>query len=83
MEADPAFRGAAVDVVLDPVAGEDLELPVVHLDRNRDDYDGLGMLELLVDTGVELDLLRHPVELAEGELEGVAFRGLFHFFSND
>jgi hypothetical protein len=65
MEADPAFGRPPVDVVLDPVAGEDFEFAGALDGRDGYDKDRFGMLELLVNIGVEVEFFSHPVKLLE------------------
>ena len=70
--ADAPLRRPERDVVLDAVAGEDLNLAVVHLDRAGHDDLTLGMGEDLPDAGVEAEEARRPVELLEHRVENAA-----------
>ena len=67
--ADAALRRAERDVVLHAVAGEDLDLAVVHLDRARHDDLPLGVGEDLPDAGIEAEDARGAVELLEHRVE--------------
>src|SRR5450759_5147900 len=71
MEPDAALGRAARDVVLDAVALEDVQLPVVHLDRDRDDELAFGASQHLAHSRVEPENVSRPVELREGDLERV------------
>ena len=61
--ADAALGRTERDVVLHAVAGEDLDLAVVHLHRARDDDLALGVGEDLPDAGLEVEDARRLVEL--------------------
>src|SRR5262249_11152489 len=50
---------------VDPVAHEDLRAPVVHERRNADDEGPAGVPEALVDSRIERQPLRDPVQLAD------------------
>jgi hypothetical protein len=60
--ADAAFGRTKRDVVLNAIAGEDLDLAVVHLHRTRDDDLAFRMREDVPDTGFEIDDARGDVE---------------------
>ena len=70
--ADAALGRAERDVVLHAVAGEDLDLAVVHLDRAGDGDLPLGMREDLPDAGIEPEQARRAVELLEHRVENAA-----------
>ena len=70
--ADAALGRTERDVVLDAVAGEDLDLAVVHLDRARDGDLALGVGEDLPDARVETQQPRCAVELLEHRVEDAA-----------
>ena len=72
--AEAALRGAERDVVLHPVAGEDLDLAVVHLHRATDGDLSLGVGEDLPDAGVEIENAGGDVELLEHVLEQRSLR---------
>ena len=67
--ADAALRRAERDVVLHAIAGEHLDLAVVHLDRTRDDDLPLGMGQDLPDAGVEVEDAGGSVEFLEHRIE--------------
>ena len=69
MEADASLGRAAGDVVLDPVAAEDLDVAVVHLHREADCQLTLRGAEDRADPGVELQVRRDAVELHQGRVE--------------
>ena len=73
--ADAALGRAERDVVLHAVAGEDLDLAVVHLDRARHDDLPLGMGEHLPDAGIEIENARRAFELLEHRAEERAVCG--------
>ena len=62
---DTALRRAERDVVLDAVAGEDLDLAVVHQNRARHRDLSLGVGEDLPDARVEIEDARRAVELLQ------------------
>ena len=68
----PPLAGPERDVVLHAVAGEDLDLAVVHLHRTRDDDLPLGVREDLPDAGIEVEDARRAVELLEHRVENAA-----------
>jgi hypothetical protein len=72
MIADATLRGAERDVVLDSIAGEHLDLAVVHLDRTRHDDLTFGMGQHLPDAGVEPEEPGRPVELLKHRIENAA-----------
>ena len=65
--ADAALGRSAGEVVLDPVAGEDLDVPVVHGHREVDGQLALGHAEDVAETGVEVELVGGLVELLLGD----------------
>ena len=65
--ADAALPGAAADVVLDAVPGEDLHVAVVHGDREVDGELALRDAEHTAHAVVEIELLRRVVELGLGD----------------
>ena len=73
--ADAALGRTERDVVLDAVAGEDLDLAVVHLHRTRDDDLPLGMREDPPDAGLEVEDAGGAVELLEHRPEDGAVFG--------
>ena len=80
MVPDAALGRAPAQVVLDPVAGEHLDVPVVHLDREVDGQLAPRLAEYPAQAGVEVKpvggqvelLLRHlpRVDLGSGVLGG-------------
>ena len=67
--ADAALRGSERDVVLHAVAGEDLDLAVVHLHGAGHDDLPLGMREHLPDAGFEIEDAGGALELLEHATE--------------
>ena len=67
--ADAALGGTERDVVLHAIAGEDLDLAVVHLHRTGDDDLPLGMGEDLPDAGFEIENAGRAIELLEHVVE--------------
>src|SRR5580704_11975201 len=65
MVADAAFGGPAREIVLDPVAGIDLELPVVALERDREDDLSGRARQKAPDTGVEIEQGGRLVEISD------------------
>ena len=63
MVADAALGRAAAEVVLDAVAGEDLDAAVVHLDREVDGQLAARLTQDLAQAGVEVEALGGEVEL--------------------
>ena len=70
--ADAALRRTERDVVLHAVAGEDLDLAVVHLDRARDRDLPFRVREDFPDAGLEAEQPRRSVELLEHRVEDAA-----------
>ena len=70
--ADAALGRSERDVVLHAVAGEDLDLAVVHLDRAGDGDLALGMREDFPDAGIETQQPRRAIELLEHRVEDAA-----------
>ncbi len=70
--ADAALGRPERDVVLHAIAGEDLDLAVVHLHRTGDDDLALRAREDLPDAGVEPQQSRRSVELLEHRVENAA-----------
>ena len=70
--ADAALGRAERDVVLHAVAGEDLDLAVVALDRTRHDDLPLGVGEDLPDARIQIQDARRALELLEHRAEGAA-----------
>src|SRR5207244_1940972 len=66
----PALGRAAGERVLDAEAEEAFGPAVVHADRDADDERPLGHAQPLQHAGVEVDMLGHGRELAEGHLKG-------------
>ena len=66
---DSALRRPERDVVLDPVAGEDLDLAVVHLDRTRHRDLPLRVRQDFPDARLEVENARRPVEFLEHRVE--------------
>jgi len=79
--ANAALRRAERHVVLNAIAGKDLDLAVVHLDRARDDDLALGMREHPPETGLEIQNARGPLELPEHGAKNTAL--LRHQFLED
>ncbi len=75
MVTDAAFGRAERDVVLHPVAGEDLDLAVVHLDRTGDGDLTLGVGQDLPDAGLEVENARGSVEFLEHRVENRSVGG--------
>jgi hypothetical protein len=69
--ADAAFGRAARDVVCHPVALEDLDRLVVHVDRDRDDDRLLAPLEDADQVRIDLKEVGDEAQLFLRELEGV------------
>ena len=67
--ANAALRRTERDVVLDAIAGEYLDLAVVHLDRARHDDLSLRMGEDLPDARFEVEDARRSIELLEHVIE--------------
>ncbi len=67
--ADAALRRPERDVVLHAVAGEDLDLAVVHLHRARHGDLALGMREDLPDARLEVEKPGRAVELLQHRIE--------------
>ena len=65
----PPLAGPERHVVLHAVAGEDLDLAVVHLDRARDDDLPLGVGEHLPDARLEIENAGRPFEFLEHAAE--------------
>ena len=70
--ADAALGRAERDVVLDAIAGEDLDLAVVHLDRARHGDLPFGVREDLPDARLEVEDAGRSVELLEHRAESVS-----------
>jgi len=73
--ADAALRRAQCDVVLHTIAGEDLDLAVVHLHGTRNDDLPLGVREDLPDAGIELEDASRLVELLKHRGKDAALFG--------
>ena len=73
--ADAALCRTERDVVLHAIAGEDLDLAVVHLHRTRDGDLPLRMREDLPDAGLEVEHAGGDVELLEHRVEDAAVFG--------
>jgi diaminohydroxyphosphoribosylaminopyrimidine deaminase / 5-amino-6-(5-phosphoribosylamino)uracil reductase len=69
MEADAALAGPAPSRVLHAIAGEDLEMALVHGHRERDDERALGLLQKTVHPRVEVQGFGGAVQLRESGLE--------------
>ena len=85
VEADAAFEGAACVVVLGAIAGEDLDVAIVHLDGAGDGEYTLGRREKFPPLRVEIHLRVDAVEILMGVLPefgvgGFGFEevGVFH-----
>ena len=77
MEADAALGRPRTGVVLDPVAGEDLDRAVVHLDREVDRQLFLATAEDPPHVVVEPEDLGRNIELLDRDLKQVAVHGTF------
>ena len=73
--ADAALGRAAAEVVLDAVAGEDLDRAVVHLHREVDGQLAARLAQDAAQAGVEVEALGGKVELLLGDLPGIDRRG--------
>ena len=69
MIANASLRRSERDVVLHAIAGEDLDLAVVHLHRARDDDLAFGVGEDLPDARFEIEKVRRSVEFLEHRAE--------------
>ena len=69
--ADAALGRAAAEVVLDPIAREDLDRAVVHLHREVDGQLALRLAQNLAQARGELEMLGGQVELALGDVPRV------------
>ena len=70
MEADAPLGGPPGHVVLDPVAGEQAHLAVVHSHGEMDDELSLGEPQEAAEAVLQAQLLSHSVELGQGDLVG-------------
>jgi hypothetical protein len=68
---DAALRGAARKIVLDAVAGEDLDLAVVHLHREVDYEGSLRFPQHLAQAGRKLQAFGRQIELTLGHVPRV------------
>ena len=75
MVADPALGRAATEVVLDSVAGEDLDRPVIHVDREVDGELATRLAQDEAHPGIEIEAFGRQIELALGHFPGVDRRG--------
>ena len=66
--ADAALGRTAAEVVLDAIAGEDLDAAVVHLHREVDDELAPRLAEDLAQSGIEVEPLGGEIELLLGDL---------------
>ncbi len=71
MVADAALGRAAAEVVLDAVAGEDLDAAVVHLHREVDGELAARLAQDLAQSRVEVEALGGQVELLLGDVPRV------------
>ena len=69
--ADAALGRAAAEVVLDAVAGEDLDRPVVHVDGEMDGQLAPRLAQDAAQAGVQLEPLGGQVELSLRDLPGI------------
>ena len=74
MVAEPAFEGAKHVRVLNAIAGKDLDVFVVHLDRERDGHLVHRLGQDGADVWVELHQIGGPVELLRDVLVHAALR---------
>jgi hypothetical protein len=65
MEAQPALRWSARDIVLHAVALEDLYRPVIPLDREMDRELALGNPQHGTKTWIQREVVGRSVELGE------------------
>ena len=75
MVADPALGGTAAEVVLDPVAREDADRAVVHVDREVDGELAARLAEDVPDAVVEVEPFCSQVELLLRHRPGADRRG--------
>ena len=68
----PPLAGPSVMLYMHPIAGEDLDLAVVHLHRARHGDLPLGMGEDLPDAGIEVEDAGRPIELLEHRAKDAA-----------
>jgi len=73
--ADAALGRATTEVVLDAVAGEDADRPVVHLDREGHGECPARLAQDLADARVQLQMFGREVELLLGNRPRVDRRG--------
>ena len=71
MEADAALGRAATQVVLDAIAGEDLDAAVVHLDREVDGQLATRLPEDPTEAGVQVEHVSGEIELLLRDLPRV------------
>ena len=69
--ADAALGGPAAEVVLDAVAGEDLDAAVVHVDREVDGQLAARLAQDAAEAGVEIEAVGGQVELPLCDVPGV------------
>ena len=67
MVADAALGRSAAEVVLDAVAGEDLDAAVIHLHREVDDELAARLAQDLAQSRIEIEALRGQIELLLGD----------------
>ena len=71
MVADPALGRPAAQVVLDAVAGEHLDAPVVHLHREVDGQLAARLAQHAAKTGIEVESFGGEIELPLRNRPGV------------
>ena len=71
MVADAALGGATAEVVLDAIAGEYLDAPVIHVDREVDGQLATWLAQNAAQARVEVEPLGGEVELPLGDLPRV------------
>ena len=71
MEADAALGRPAAEVVLDAVAGEDLDAAVVHQDREVHGQLATRLAQDPAEAGVQVEHVSGEIELLLGDLPRV------------
>ena len=66
----PPFVGAEGEMVLDPVALEDLRAAVVHMDRQGHHDSPFGHQQALPQVLLDVEIIRDQAKLFAGHIEG-------------